>query len=93
MYMYIQVCGKLVKRKLTRQEQSSLQNFIRYLIYSVKNIYMYVEGMRNLTIFLSNICVCVCRGVCCDRRNGSREVWERLIDSSAGQLALTEVRR
>ena len=39
-----------------------------------------------------SVCVCVCRGLCCDQRNGRREVWERLIDSSAGQLALTEVR-
>ena len=43
--------------------------------------------MQDLTV-----CVCV-RGLCCDQRNGSREVWERLIDSSAGQLALTEVNR
>ena len=92
--MYIQVCGKLVKRKLTRQEQSSLQNFIRYILIFCKLCRRYVKfdhfSLKRVSVC---VCVCVCRSVCCDRRNGSREVWERLIDSSAGQLALTEVRK
>ena len=53
-------------------------------------MYVYVHMCVCLCVYVC-VCVYVCRSLCCDHRNGSREVWDRLVDSSAGQLTLTEV--